>query len=352
MALTASSTLHKAGRWLLESGIQSENGGVARYYRKDLGQNLPVSCEITGYALSAFCYLFELTGEEAYRNAAGRAAHFLTEIAWDPASSTMPFELEGGRRYSYFFDCGIIARGLLWHWRLLREEKSLEVASSIGLSMERDFRSFSAFHPIIWLPCKSIEPYTTWWSRMPGAFQLKSALAWLDLAGETGREEFRGFYEEMLAFALRRYSETLDIETERPKLMDRLHPWAYFLEGLHPVHERSDVMPIWTGALERGQLLLEELESGFVRSDVCAQLLRIQLLQGKAASPAQLARLEAFQFDSGDRADNGGFGFGRRDGEMMPHTNPVSTVFALQALEMASLGAEGTLSGFDWRKLI
>lgn len=344
--------MQRAGQWLLESGIQAENGGVARYYRTDNAQYLPHSTEITGYALSGFCYLFELTGDERYLEAAKRSARFLTDFAWDPESKTMPFELEGGRRFSYFFDCGIVSRGLLWLWRLNRDEKCLHVARAVGESMERDFRGLTSFHPIIWLPCKSPEPYAIWWSKMPGAFQLKSALAWLDLAGETGEANFAGLFDEMLLFALRRYSETLDNEQDRPKLMDRLHAWAYFLEGLQPVRKRPEVAKTIPGALDRAEKLRDELQGEFLRSDVCSQLLRVCLLQGGQASAAERERIESFQVETSDVRLSGGFGFGRRNSEATPHANPVSTVFAIQALEMARQAAEGKLREFDWRKLI
>lgn len=321
---------------------------MARYYRADLGSNLAPSTEITGYSVAAFCYLFELSGDEEFLDAARRAARFLTEIAWREAASVMPFELSGEKGYSYFFDCGIIARGLLWLWRLTGEERNLAVAKAIGVSMERDFRGLSGFHPIILLPCKSPAPYEIWWSRMPGAFQLKAALAWKDLAQETGERGFEAAYEEMLRFALRRHAEILDNEQERPKLMDRLHAWAYFLEGLQPVKKRPEVKAIFVGAKHRAEALLDELAGGFLRSDVCAQLLRVKLLEGQAATDDETARIEGFQIGPGDPRTAGAFAFGKREDELIPHANPVSTVFALHALEMAK--AEN-LADFDWRKL-
>ncbi len=348
MRLTASPTLQRAGQWLLHSGIQSENGGVARYYRSDLAANLPISTEITGYALSGFCYLFAGTGDEEYLRAAQRSARFLVEEAWDQESGTMPFEVSGSARYSYFFDCGIIARALLALWRLNRDEQLLAVARGIALSMHRDFRALHGYHPIVMLPCKSPVPHEIWWSRMPGAFHLKATLAWLELSEITGEDSLRALYEESLAFSLARYAETLDNESERPKLMDRLHAWSYFLEGLQPVKQRPDVAPILAAALARGESLLEDLAPNFLRSDACAQLLRVRLLAGGAATPPQIARLAGFQYESPDPRLNGGFAFGRRDGQFTPHANPVSTVFAIQALEMASASNP---ADFDWRSL-
>ncbi len=44
--------------------------------------------------------------------------------------------------------------------------------------------------------------------------------------------------------------------------------------------------------------------------------------------------LAEFQAASEDPRIDGGFYFGRREGVLSPHVNPVSTAFALQALEM------------------
>ena len=81
-AATNTGFLDRAGCWLIDSGIQEPNGGVARYYLADSGQNRAVSTEITGYAVSALTYLHSLTKDERYRDAAVRSASFLTRVAF------------------------------------------------------------------------------------------------------------------------------------------------------------------------------------------------------------------------------------------------------------------------------
>lgn len=333
----------------MHSGIQDAQGGVSRYRLTDSRQNLPVSTEITGYAVSGFCYLFEETGDARFLDAARLSANFLTHTAWDAHSRTMPFDLAASGRYSYFFDCGIIARSLLWFHRLTGEEIYLTRAREIGLSMERDFRALKGFHPIILLPCKSPEDHSIWWSRMPGAFQLKAALAWRDLGETLSDTHFLDLYEHLLAFSLEHYAETLDNETDEPRKMDRLHAWAYFLEGLTPVTDREPLQYLTRSALAHGEQLREKLAPQFLRSDVCAQLLRIRLRLGLEPTPGELLRIEAFQYASEDPTLHGGFGFGRRDGQLTSHVNPVSTIFCLQALiEAAKPGPRCA----DWRKII
>jgi len=339
----------RAGNWLLNSGIQAPDGGVSRYRLTNSGQNLPSSTEITGYAVSGLCHLFEETGDEQYLSAARLSGDFLTHKAWDAQSSSMPFEIHQGARYSYFFDCGIIARSLLWLHRLTGDEVYLSRARDIGTAMERDFQSIKGFHPIVLLPCKSPEDYAIWWSKTPGAFQLKAALAWRDLGETLDNHHFLDLYDRVLHFALEHYSETLDNETEELKKMDRLHAWAYFLEGLQAVSDREPIQYLLRSALAHGEKLREQLAPQFLRSDVCAQLLRIKLLAGGKPNEGELIRIESFQYDSQDPTLDGGFGFARRDGELTPHVNPVSTVFCLQALTYAAKNGP-TIA--DWRKLI
>jgi hypothetical protein len=341
--------VERAGRWLLQSGIIDPDGGVARYRLTDSQQNLPASTEITGYTVSGLCYLYELTADPRYLAAARLSGDYLTHKAWDESSSAMPFEIHHGPRYSYFFDCGIIIRALLWLYRLTSHAPYLERARSIGIAMERDFASLSGFHPIVLLPSKSPEKHDLWWSRMPGAFQLKAALGWLDLGDTLDDQHFRDLYDQVLAFSLEHYAETLDNESEQLRKMDRLHAWSYFLEGLQPVGDRQPIQMLIRSALAHGEQLREQLAPIFLRSDVCAQLLRIRLIAGLAPAPGEIIRIESFQYASADPTLDGGFGFGRRDGALTPHVNPVSTVFCLQALSFAAGNGSPSV---DWRKLI
>ena len=157
----------RAGRWFTQSGIQEASGGVARYYRSDLGANHTVSTEITGYAVSAFVYLHTIARETEYFEGVLRAARFLARTAWDAASRAMPFELRPPA-FAYFFDCGIAVRGLLSAWRLTGEREFLEVASALGESMAVDFaREGGGYHAVLSLPEK--RPVRAMPSRMAAA---------------------------------------------------------------------------------------------------------------------------------------------------------------------------------------
>jgi hypothetical protein len=350
------SMLDRAGRWFLRSGIQQANGGVARYYRSDLGQNARVSTEITGYAVSTLLYLAERTGDGNYTAAAMRGARFLTDTAWSTALGTFPFEhsdnCEQPRPLAYFFDCGIVVRGLLAAWRTSRDRSFLDTAAAAGRAMIADFETRSAIHPILSLPEKRPLAYEAKWSESPGCYQLKSAMAWYDLFEETGERRFASAYEEALENALRTEPAFFPSGEDREKAMDRLHAYCYFLEGLLPYCGRPVVARAMSAGIAKTAKLLCDIAPRFARSDVYAQLLRVRLCAAHAGAvpldetqaSLEAARAAEFQLASADPRIEGGFGFGRKATEMLPFVNPVSTGFCAQALALWHDHKNGTLN--------
>jgi len=318
---------------------------VARYYRSDVQRNAPVSTEITGYTVSALLFLHQRTHHADLLDAALRAARFLTRSAWDKRLNTFPFEQPNGdhsKALAYFFDCGIIVRGLLAAWRASQEIEFRDTAIAAGRAMLADFGSAEALHPILSLPDKRALPYEPRWSASPGCYQLKSAMAWYSLFETTGEMEFLRAYETALERALATEHDFLPGETNREKVMDRLHAYLYFLEGLLPALNRSECAQAFHSGLERVSGYLREISPLFARSDVYAQLLRARLYGENlaaipfdhAAAAHEAEQAAGFQLESSDVRISGGFGFGRKGAEQLPFVNPVSTAFCLQALTL------------------
>ena len=347
--------LERAGAWFLHSGIQEPNGGVARYYRVDLGKNARVSTEITGYAVSALIHLYHRTGLRACLDAAMRAGHFLTRSAWNAKVATFPFEYSDNctqpPALAYFFDCGIIVRGLLSAWRASKDREFLDSAIAGGRAMIADFQARENIHPILSLPDKRPLPYEPRWSASPGCYQLKSALAWHELAEETGNDDFRDAYERAVAQAIENEQTFLPGSVDREKIMDRLHAYAYFLEGLLPAVDRPDCARAYIAGIHRMCGHLNEIAPEFVRSDVYAQLLRARIYGDalgvlpldEAAAAYEAGQAAQFQLDSDDVRIQGGFSFGKRGSSMLPFVNPVSTAFCAQALALWSDHRRGAL---------
>ncbi|MEO8098371.1 MAG: hypothetical protein ABI811_11780 [Acidobacteriota bacterium] len=334
------SSMSQAGVWFLQSGIQESNGGVARYYNVESRQNLPVSTEITGYTASALAYLHARTGAAAYLDAATRVAGFLRDKAWDAASNTFPFEPASNK--AYFFDLGIIARGLMAVHRATGDPTLRSRAEEAALSLAFDFLGEGCFYPAISVPEKEPLPEEPRWSRKPGCFQLKAALIWKDLDNEQGRRMF----DVALAMALASHESFLADEPNREKLMDRLHAYCYFLEALLAAPEHPEARAALASGIAKTGALLREIAPVFERSDVNAQLLRVRLIAhhldivplNLAAAEEEASRAASFQVLDGPSAEDprlaGGYWFGRKGDRMLPYSNPVSTAFCMQALAL------------------
>ena len=337
-------TSELAARWFLSSGIQEPEGGVARYHHSDTRRNARVSTEITGYTISALLFLHQRYGDPELLEAAVRAGRFLVDLAWSPSLETFPFEWapsgDQPEPLTYFFDCGIIIRGLLALWRATGDRRYLNVAVATGTSMSRDFRTGDTWHPILSLPEKSPLPWTEQWSRRPGCYQLKAALAWHDLHRVTGDENFERLYSGALTKALSTKDDFLPAATP-DKTMDRLHAYCYFLEALMPAADRLEVRHVIGEGIERVSWHLRDLHEDFSRSDVYAQLLRVRLLASRQSGIAlntahaseEASALMKFQVQQPDSPHKGGFWFGSKAGKMLPFVNPVSTAFCMQAHE-------------------
>jgi hypothetical protein len=319
---------------------------VARYYLSDVRKNATVSTEITGYSLSALLFLYRRSQMSDYLDRALRAARFLTRVAWNPVMGTFPFEHSTNgdhpKALAYFFDSGIIVRGLLGTWRVTGEVEFRDAAIAGGRAMLADFCGRDAIHPILALPAKAPVEYKPRWSTSPGCYQLKSAMAWFELYEATGEAEFLRAYERALDAALESDREFLPGDPVPDNVMDRLHAYSYFLEGLLPMVERGRHADVHRAGVKKLAAHLHEIAPRFARSDVYAQLLRARLF-GEALGAGELDRetaalevrtLAEFQLESEDPRLAGGFGFGRKAGQPMPFANPVSTAFGLQALAL------------------
>jgi hypothetical protein len=316
-----------------------------------------LTTEITAYYACALVRLSKQGSESRHLEAAIRAATYLAE-AWDAVSLAMPFECNSeGRRYSYFFDNGIIVRGLLSVWRECENEDFLATAIKCGDSMMHDFADGKHFNPILELPGKvPLAADSARWSRSPGCYQLKAALAWYELWQITKTETYMACYRKLLRASLASHMLFLPgSDTEIP-VMDRLHAYSYFLEGLLPVVGEAEAAEAVVVGIGRLCGFVQKLSPLFLRSDVVAQLLRVRLfadqygvlsLDEDAAQEESLI-LQSFQSDDPDTRLQGGFWFGRKNGEMLPFMNPVSTAFCSQALNMWNERG----STLDWQSLV
>jgi hypothetical protein len=356
---------YRAGlAWLAHSGIQAASGGLSRYFAADTGQYRDISTEITGYAIQAYLGL-PLPGEPGLLSHALRAGQFLCYDTGDQPTRLFPFEvaLSGfpPSERAYFFDCGIIIRALLALWNTTADPQYLERAESCGAAMMGQMsRVDGSFFPLLDLAAGLPSAGEGQWSLEPQVYQLKVGLAFLELAEATSSTMFSKTAENLLQWSLRQHEMFLPGAEEPDQVADRLHAYCYFLEGLLPfVARRFDCAQVLQAGITRVEKLAVETRRALERSDVLAQLLRLRLIADyigtteldHSAANWEADSLPAFQLLTDEKRTHGAFSFGRRSGKLLPHANPVSTVFCLQALRMWREHQEGTLNT-TWHELI
>ena len=352
-------------RWLAYSGIQAESGGVSRYYAADLDQYQDISTAITAYSIQAYLYL-PLPGQTGLLSNALRAGQFLCYDAGNERAGLFPFEMPRHglptHALGYFFDCGIVIRALLALWNTTADPLYLERAESCGGALlDRMSRVDGSFFPVLDLASGApSQPSSERWSLEPGVYQLKVGMAFLELAEVTSSGLFSKVAEHLLQWALRRHELFLPGHSEPDRVADRLTAYCYFLEGLLPfIDKRFECAQALQAGITRVENLQAETAPVLERSDVAAQLLRLRLLADYigvieldlSRAEREAEALPAFQLRTGDRRTDGGFGFGRRRGQLAPHANPLSTIVCLQALRMWNEYKRGELRT-TWQELI
>ena len=163
----------------------------------------------------------------------------------------------------------------------------------------------------------------------------------------------------MLSQSVAGHSDFLPGAPEDDLVMDRLHAYGYFLEGMLPKLGQPRCVQSLAPGLEAVAGHLRRIAPRFCRSDAYAQLLRMRLFAealaavplDRLAADEEAHALAAFQLEDMDARIRGGFSFGRRNHQIIPHISPVSTAFAMQALVMWE---QYKTKGFEtaWQALI
>ncbi len=356
--------VYSAFRWLLTSGIQDEQGGVARFYRSDTREYQGISPEITAYYISTLAKS-EIDDDGAILERALKSGRFLMENVFDHSSELFPYELSDPKNPSaqqaFFFDCGIIVRSLLHLWQVTNEPGLLDCAERSGVALQtRLSRVDGSFFPIYDLSTGEALSGTGNWSLKAEVYQLKVGLSFLELMEATGNREFESSMRSLLHWSLKRHEGFLPGDEDPEAIMDRMHAYCYFLEGLLPVAAEDMAA---SQALQHGILrvenLMDDLSRDYERCDVVAQTLRLRLYADRMGmmeldfprAESEAAALEGFQLQSTDPNVDGGFAYARRGGQLTPELSPSTTAFAIQALNMWEQAEEGAFRE-PWQVLI
>lgn len=352
--------------WLLESGIQDpgetglHKGGVNAWFDLRTQSYQFFYSEITGYAVNAFLFWYEVSGDTSYLDAARDAVDWLLNAQY-PESGLIKTRVNHEVYHrSYFdswiftFDQWMVIYGLANLSEVMDSSPYLEHAEKMARFLIRHtVRRDGFFYPLYDVEHKQPVNPRDKWSRQSGSFHAKALLALSKLHQLTKKEEYQ-------SCAVRLAEKTLSVQKRDGRFVTQnrdgsthLHPHLYTLEGLLALGfiEKKDAL---VRAAEKGLKWVFDHQATdgsiysftrrgrfvpYVRADILAQTLRLGavlvergFLSGYRRRLSDVReKLLTYQILEGSQ--KGGFLYGQeQDGTVHYHVNAWVTMFASQAL--------------------
>ena len=367
------SAAYDASVWFLNSGIQDRSpepvlyGGVNAWFDMRSNAYSFIYGEITGYAVNAYLFFYQLTGKAEYLEAAKKSAQWLLKNAYPETGLVRNRVNQPGFEVSYFenwifmFDQWIMVYSLACIFAQTKEVRFLDQAVLMAkFLLEKTSREDGSFYPV-W-DAKGAKPQAMGdkWSRQSGSFHAKALMALQKLWELTSDNSFLAAGEKLAAWTLARQQKDGRFVTQDSNNSTHLHPHLYTLEGLLSWGvSRSDEACIESARRGVEWILKNAFQNGFVysfydgsvflpfvRADIQAQTLRmgailsaqgVSLDQGALDAIAQ--KLRTYQVTAGPQ--KGAFLYGQeQDGSVMYHMNAWVTMFAAQALWLQEEGRQ------------
>ena len=230
----------KVKNWILDSGIvitepKNENyGAVHSFYdqkNKKFGFLYP---EITGYTVSALCFLHTIEKNDLLIKQAKSSADWILNIYEKYGAIIQGIEKnnESRKQYAYTFDTAICAKGLLDCYDLTKDEKYLETSKNLVSWIEDALKDDGKLLPFLDLKSKQFFESNDVWYKKWGCLHIKTCIPFIQLYQITKNnsflesankicETFPKFQNDDGSFSLNHNSKTIN-----------LHTMSYALEGL------------------------------------------------------------------------------------------------------------------------
>jgi len=288
--------------WLLYSDIRIKKGREkgALYGWKNLNNgSFPfIYSEITGYAITCFCWIASQLGNQVSLEAAIEASDWIIRnmqsnllVARLPTSSNKPIDLSN---LFYSFDNSMILIGLLSLYKLTKKDHLLRLAEKMTEALIDRFFDGEKLIPRLDNSFKPIKPSREKgmlkWSTIAGPYHCKSSIGLLELSRLTNNQKYVRISDSLCDYAKRLQKSNGQFITNPGSDVVYLHPHLYACEGLiysgvkqsNESHYNAGLNGIrWAMkhiSLSNGGLFRETGEDPVEQSDCTAQLLRLLIL--------------------------------------------------------------------------
>jgi len=230
--------------WILNSGLvitneQNENsGGVYSFFDHNNQKYGFLYPEITGYSVSAFCFLYHIENEEKYIKLAKTSCDWIIELfkKYGGIIQGLDNENDSRKQFAYSFDTAICAKGLLDYYNLTQDERYLRSSKNLVKWLENAISEHGTILPYMELKSKEFKESDEVWYKKWGCFHIKTSIAFVQLYKITNEDNYMDYAQKIC----NTYTKFQNIDgsfslNENSKVIN-LHTMSYALEGLFYVY--------------------------------------------------------------------------------------------------------------------
>ena len=289
--------------WLLYSDIRikaGRNKGALYGWKNLTPPYFPfIYSEITGYAISCYCWIASEFGNAIALDAAKDSSEWISKnmhsnllMARPPASRDQPNELSS---MFYSFDNSMVMIGLLNYYKITKKSDALRLVEKMTQALVERFFDGEKLIPRLDSCFKLIKPTEDGgivkWSTVSGAYHCKLSLGLIELSRLTGNKVYARVSDSLCEFAQKMQKSSGQFITNPGSEIVYLHPHLYACEGLicsgilqsNESHYAAGLKGIrWAmyqlDSDDNKGLVRDTGKRSFEQSDCIAQLLRLLIL--------------------------------------------------------------------------
>lgn len=231
-------SLEKARYWLLNSGtyIIEKNdrnyGGLYSYFHYYENKNEHIYPEVTGYIISLLRYLHSIYGDGRLVELARASGDWLIQLA-ERYEGTVIIGIENGIdiKQSQSFDLGIVCKGLLDLYELVKDEKYLQYAEKMADTLVNAMNPDGSVKPMLYSGSDVIRGEGEWWMES-GSFHSKIAMSLLQLFSINNNKKFLEAATKICEWTLTQQQADGSFSVNRYNTSVNLHAHCYTIEAL------------------------------------------------------------------------------------------------------------------------
>ena len=224
---------------LIVSNQEDENYGAVHSFFDHKNQKYGfLYPEITGYSVSAFCFLHSIEKEEKYIKLAKTSSDWLIGLyeKFGGIIQGLDDKNDSRKKFAYSFDTAICAKGILDYYRITQDEKYLRFSKNLVKWLEDAISDQGAILPFMELQSKEFKESDEVWYKRWGCLHIKTSIPFIQLYEITKEKNYLDYAEKICNSYTKFQNMDGSLSLNENSKTINLHTMSYALEGLFYVY--------------------------------------------------------------------------------------------------------------------